>query len=411
MKVVLVNTSEYKGGAAVACNRLFHNLRENGLDCKLLVLNKSSNDKDVIQIPQKILQQLFLKFLFYVELVLQKILKNKYTDYSFPFFGIKLSELPEIMEADVIHLHWINNSFVKISDLQVLLNSGKKIVWTLHDMWAFTGGCHYASNCTLYKKNCTNCPQLKYNIIDFSRLQQEYKNNIELNKITYITPSYWLKEIGGDSYLLKKANIQAISNCIDTNIYSRINRSEALNNLGLKVGESEKVLLYVAMSADDPRKGYKALVKALNHWITISSEKIHLIILGRISEQIILDSDQITIHSLGRLYDSTKIISAYSCADIFLMPSNQDNLPNTIMESLACGTPIVAFPVGGIPEMILHKKTGYIADPNDTISFAEGIQWLLEFGSKSIQLNCIDFAKENYSFNVIYKKHIIIYSS
>lgn len=410
MKVVLVNTSEFKGGAAVACNRLFYNLRANGIDCKLLVLNKSSNDKNVIEIPQKKFQQYFLKFLFYIELLFQKLFKKKYTDYSFPFFGIKLSDIPEIREADVVHLHWINNSFVKIHDLQKLLNSGKKVIWTLHDMWAFTGGCHYANTCSLYKSTCTNCPQLKNNTIDFSKIQQEYKNKIALKKITFITPSKWLKEIGSESFLLKDAEIHSIPNCIDTNKYYKLTREEALENLGISIEKSKKILLYVAMSADDPRKGYKELLKALNHWCKISSEKVHLIILGRLNQPIELDNDQITIHALGRLFDNKKIISAYSCADVFLMPSNQDNLPNTIMEALACGTPIVAFPVGGIPEMITHMKTGFIAKSNDTKSFAEGIQWLIENGNQDLQSNCIDFAKENYSFSVIFEKHSKIYT-
>lgn len=411
MKVVLVNTSEFKGGAAVACNRLLHNLRENGLECKLLVLNKSTNDSDVIQIPENKTQYYFLKILFYIELIFQKLFKKKFTDYSFPFFGIKLSKISYIKEADVIHLHWINNSFINISDLQALIDSGKKVVWTLHDMWAFTGGCHYANNCTLYKSTCTKCPQLKYTTPDFSKKQQAYKKTINLKHITFITPSKWLKDIGTTSSLLKNSLIHDVPNCIDTTKYHKISREVALNNLGLKINKSEKILLYVAMSADDPRKGYSELTKALEHWLKISSEKINLVILGRISQPIELNTSRITIHTLGRLFDNNKIISAYSCADVFLMPSNQDNLPNTIMESLACGTPIVAFPVGGIPEMIIHGKTGYIGNPKDTVSFAEGIEWLLKNSNDAMREHCIDFARENYSFNVIFNKHIGIYTS
>ncbi len=410
MKVVLVNTSESKGGAAVACKRLYTNYKENNVDCKLIVFNKTSTDENVIQIPVSKIKHLFISFLFYLELIIQKLLKKKHVDFSFSFFGIDLSKIKEIQEADIIHLHWINNSFIQIKGLQKLINSNKKIVWTMHDMWTFTGGCHYSDTCELYKNTCTNCPKLKNNSFDFAKLQQSKKESIELNHIKYITPSNWLKSIGNGSRLLKNSNIVAIPNCIDTNIFKRIEKKEALLNLQLAINPDEKVLLYVAMNANDPRKGYTELIKSLNHWLTISNETINLIIIGRLKELPDLNTNRIKIHALGRLFDVQKIVSAYSCADVFLMPSQQDNLPNTIMESLACGTPIVAYSIGGIPEMIDHQQTGYLVSPGNIEGFSDGIQWILQ-NTPNMHNQCLLFATKNYSNEVVFKKHMEVYKT
>lgn len=410
MKVVLINTSENKGGAAVACKRLFNNLKQHQVDCKLIVFNKSSMDDDVIKIPHNRFKYKFIKFLFFTELILQKLFKKKHVDFSFSYFGIKLSELKEVQEADIIHLHWIHNSFVQIDDLQTLLNSGKKIVWTLHDMWAFTGGCHYAGDCQLYKNSCHQCPQLKTNSIDIAKRQFIQKKQLELNKIRYITPSKWLKNIGEQSNLLRNATIDAIPNCINTNAFVGIPKSEALKNLGLTIGENQRILLYIAMNAEDPRKGYKELIHSLNYWTDTYKEKINLLIIGRLNELPAVDNSLINIISVGRIFDEKKIISAYSCADAFIMPSQQDNLPNTIMESLSCGTPIVAFTIGGIPEMIKHQETGYLAKAGDCQDFAEGIQWTIN-NAKLLTPNCRKYAEENFQNNVVYIQHCELYTT
>ncbi len=408
MKIVLINTSENKGGAAVACKRLYNNLRQHGIDCKLIVFNKVSTDDNVIQIPLSTLNYFLLKILFFIELLIQRFLKRKHVDFSFTLFGLNLSEIKEVKEADVIHLHWINNSFVKINDIQKLIDSEKKIVWTLHDMWLFTGGCHYANECELYKDTCTKCPQLNRSIIDTAKNQQLKKARLNLERIKIITPSVWLKEIAAKSYLLRNSEIEAVPNCVDTNFFRRIDKLEALTNLNLRIDANEKILLFVAMNANDPRKGYFELIESLKHWILTSTETINLIIIGRLAELPDLDQSKIKIHTLGRIFDINLIVSAYSCADAFLMPSKQDNLPNTIMESLSCGTPIVAFSIGGIPEMVSHKNTGYLVQQGDTIGFATGIQWVLN-NTSHLHNSCLQFAKENYSYDIIFSKHLEFY--
>lgn len=410
MKVVLVNTWEKNGGAAVACNRLFTAYKKHGITCKYLVLGKKSDDKNVIQLPEnKFLSKLY-SITFYIEQFILKIIKKKHTDYSLSIFGIKLSKLKEVQEADIIHLHWIHNSFIDIGDIQKLIEQGKKIIWTMHDMWAFTGGCHYAAKCELYKNTCNECPQLKNEFFFDTALNQfNKKSKIEWNKIKFITPSQWLCDIGETSALLKNSTIKAIPNTINVDDFQPLVNEVAFRTLGIKLNSKDKILLFVSMNTLDKRKGFDELKEAIKIYCSKTDANTQLIIIGRIADHTDLDDiPNLIITKLGRISDMKKIAAAYALADAFLIPSNQDNLPNTIMESLSCGTGVVAFKTGGIPEMIQHLETGYLAELYNAEEFANGITWVLEH-SNAIRNNCRKFALENYQENIIVNKHLEYY--
>lgn len=408
MKVVLVNTSDSKGGAAVACRRLHLALKSNGIDCILLVLHKTINDEDILEIPYGRVAKKIRLLLFYIELFLQKIFKKKFIDFSFSLFGIKLSKYTVVNDADIVHLHWIHNSFVDISDLNNLISSGKKVFWTMHDMWAFTGGCHYNNGCEKYLTSCNYCPQLRINIVeDIANNQFQKKLNLHRDKINYITPSVWLSKIAKNSSLLNKSNVTAIPNTIDTNLYTPLTKLESLELLNINLDVNEKIFLFIAMNAHDPRKGFDLLVESLNQWVSEKKIKITLLIVGRAENmEQHFNPTYINIICTGRIFDLKKISAAYSCADAFLIPSKQDNLPNTIMESLTFGTPIVANNVGGIPEMIEHGKTGYLA--NNSNEFKNGIDWAFNLVDYNRNL-CRQFALENYTSSIIAKKHLSLY--
>lgn len=409
MKVVIVNTSESKGGAAVACKRQFEALTKLGIDCTLLVFHKTSNNPKVIQIPISKFKHKFLKLLFLIELFCLKFLKIKNKDYSLSIFGISLSKIKEVNDADIVHLHWIHNSFINIKDLNKLTFNNKKIFWTMHDMWAFTGGCHYADNCLKYMTSCSHCPQLKNNyIVDIAKKQYHKKNSLGLNNINFLTPSKWLTSIAKESSLLKNTNVNPLSNCIDTFKNVPYERKLALSTLGLDKFSNKKIFLFIAMNANDPRKGFKELEDSLNLWTKKYQEEAVLLVVGRMTQEFNINKDYIETVSLGRIFDEELIKAAYSSADIFLMPSKQDNLPNTIMESLTFGTPIVAFPTGGIPEMIIHQKTGFIAEANNIESFCDGIQWGYTDGYKN-RSECRNFAIQNYDYTTIAEKLNKIY--
>ncbi len=410
MKVVLVNTWEKNGGAAVACNRLFNAYKKQGIACKYVVLGKSSDDKNVIQLPKNSLQYKIHSSTFYIEQFLLRIIKKKHTDFSLSIFGIKLSKIKEIQEADIVHLHWVHNSFVDIYDLQLLIDQGKKIIWTMHDMWVFTGGCHYSASCELFKTSCSECPALQNELFfDTANNQFNKKSRIDLHKIKFITPSQWLCDISKTSKLLQSSSVRAIPNTINVDEFQPLVNEVALRTLGIKLNVKEKILLFVSMNTKDKRKGFDELKEAIKIYCSKTEANTQLIIIGRIAEHTDLDEiPNLKITKLGRISDMKKIAAAYALADAFLIPSNQDNLPNTIMESLSCGTGVVAFKTGGIPEMVQHLETGYIAELYNAEEFANGISWVLEH-SNSIRNSCRKFALENYQENIIVNKHLEYY--
>lgn len=410
MKIVLINTWEKNGGAAVACNRLFNAYKKQGIACKYIVLGKTSADKNVIQLPKNNILSKIYSATFYLEQLILKFIKKKHTDFSLSIFGIKLSNIKEIQEADIIHLHWVHNSFIDIDDLHRLIEQGKKIIWTMHDMWAFTGGCHYSGSCELYKSACHDCPQLKNEFLfDTSSNQFNKKIKIDFSKIKFITPSQWLCDLAMNSHLLSASSIKSIPNTINVDDFQPMVNEVALRTLGLKLNTNEKILLFVSMNTLDKRKGFDELKEAIKIYCNRTKEKTQLIIIGRIAEHTELDDiPNLKITKLGRISDMKKIAAAYALADAFLIPSNQDNLPNTIMESLSCGTGVVAFKTGGIPEMINHLETGYLSELYNAEEFANGISWVLE-NSNTIRNNCRKFALENYQENIIVRKHLEYY--
>ena len=192
MKILIINTAENKGGAAVACNRLHEALLQNGHDSKMLVRQKSSNDSTVIEFTQSIIRKKINLFFFFLELFILKFFKKDGVDFSLPWFGPALHKHPLVKEADIIHLHWVQNSFLTLNCLKKLQKLKKPIVWTLHDMWAFTGGCHYNIECRKFETSCEHCPQLKNTaVVDFSRSTFSSKQKIYSTKNTIVAPSQW----------------------------------------------------------------------------------------------------------------------------------------------------------------------------------------------------------------------------
>ena len=361
MKILIINTAERKGGAAVACNRLHEALVANGYDSKMLVREKSSNDASVYVFSESIIRKKINLAFFFIELFILRFFKKKGYDFSLPWFGPDLSKHTLVQEADIIHLHWVQNSFVTLRTIKKLEALNKPIVWTLHDMWAFTGGCHYNGTCRKFEKQCESCPQLKNNsIVDFSKVTFKEKLNTYSSKIQIVTPSKWLSSEAKSSKLFSNNTITTIPYNIDFNLFKPTDKKTARKKFNLNI--NKKIILFVSMNVEDERKGFKwfkeAILKLENevpNWIN----NYEILAIGRSSGEKHFNTK---IHYTGRLSNIEMISAAYSAADVFIAPSEQDNLPNTVIESLACGTPVVAFNIGGMPDMIEHKKNGYLAD-------------------------------------------------
>jgi len=262
-------------------------------------------------------------------------------------------------------------------------------VWTLHDMWAFTGGCHYTGGCTKYKTKCRACPQLNSEKVkDLSyqvfRKKNRYFSGLTLNIAVLCN---WMKDCVKDSFLLSKKPVHLIPNSLDTDIFKPTEKSIARNILNLPL--KKKIVLFVELSStSSTRKGFRYLQEAIYKLAStkdIDKEELYIGVLGTSSPKDIEEFPS-NVRYLGRLHDEFSLALAYSAADVFVAPSLEDNLPNTVVESLSCGTPVVAFNIGGMPDMIEHQVNGYLSEPEDADSLASGIKWVLEDNDRTFKL-------------------------
>jgi len=414
VKIILVNTSDTIGGAAVACRRLLDALFQSGTDVKMLVEEKLGKDEKVISINNNFLSKKFHFFRFALEyLYFLKFERAKGNELHFSpaLFGTDISKHPIIQQADIINLHWTNNSFISINNLGSLMKLKKPIVWHLHDLWAFTGGCHHPGNCPNFEISCGNCPILKNSgSTDLSARIWKRKSEIYANAdITIVTPSEWLANIARRSSLFKNITIQNIPNPIDKNIFMPIEKNKAKQQLGLDV--QKNYILFGAVNTGNKRKGFDYFKEALKIFQQnySSPNEIELLALGKVDNNLFSQLPY-KINSFGTVNNTDKIIQIYNAASVFVTPSLEENLPNMIMEAMSCGTATIGFNTGGIPEMIEHKKNGFVAEYKSAKSLSEGINWVLNF-LEPMLLSALTREKvlNNYSNEIVAKKYNLLF--
>ncbi|MFN7853980.1 MAG: glycosyltransferase, partial [Dolichospermum sp.] len=331
MKPLLLNTSDIIGGAARAAYRLHQGLKNIGVDSQMLVQNKQSDDYSVIAPVSKLSKGIGKLTPTLDSIPLQIYPQRDRSTYSVQWLLDNLAAQVAQINPDVINLHWINGGYLKI---ETIAKFNKPIVWTLHDMWAFTGGCHYNGDCMNYTNSCGTCPQLHSNKEkDLSRWIWQRKTKAWQNlNLTIVTPSHWLAKCAASSSLLKDVRIEVIPNGLDTKQYKPIEKSVARSILGLP--EDKQLILFGAMSAtSDPRKGFNFLQSALQNLSQSGwRERVELVVFGASQPKNPTELG-FKSHYLGRLNDDISLSLVYAAADVFLAPSVQDNLPNTVMES------------------------------------------------------------------------------
>ena len=397
MKILLISTN-YGGGAAIACRRQHQALLKNGVDSNLLVLDKvnSPEEKNVYSIQELISKKhgnwyfIFLKF---CNRILNKfpVFFNKKVYINGPASLFRIDKLKIYQEADIIHLHWVPKI---ISYKHVFADKKKVFFWTLHDMNPFTGGNHYTMD------------------FDYSPYEKLLRKNIEKKKqylenvnITIIAPSLWLGKLVKASEVFKKSEIKIIPYCIDTTVFNPINKVQARENLKINT-INKKIILFVAENTNDKRKGIHLLLSALNK--IKSKSQICVLIIGKKIENIDFDFQ---VKQLGVIKKQADIVSCYNSADFFVIPSIEDNLPNTVLESLACGTPVLGFNIGGIPDMIVNNKTGFLSEIDKEEDFIKNIDLLVEMDDYSnLSTNCRNSIVEKFSEKVIVPQLITLYS-
>lgn len=414
MRVLIINTSEKNGGAAVASNRLMNALNNNGVKARMLVRDKETDEITVSPVGHHwITQWAFLWERLCIFFHLHFSRKHLF-EVDIANAGIDVTRTRYFKEADIIHLEWINQGYLSLKGIRKILDSGKPVVWTMHDMWPATAICHYTRGCKKYQTACRNCQLLPGggSSNDLSAKVWRAKHKVIHNhNIHFVACSRWLQRKASVSGLFHHQTVTAIPNPINSHLFFPEDKKEARKRIGLPAGK--RIILFVSQKVTDERKGMAYLADALQKMIDVdptTTETTVVAILGGHGEEI---ADQLPLQAypLGYVSDDKTIVDVYNCADAFVLPSLEDNLPNTIMEAMACGVPCVGFNVGGIPEMIDHKKTGYVAKERDSEDLAQGILWVLEpVNKKMLAKNSVDKVQKNYSEHAVAMRYIDVYT-
>jgi glycosyltransferase involved in cell wall biosynthesis len=359
-----------KGGAARAAYRLHTGLRKIGIDSYMLVQVKRSDDPYVIGARTKFEESIILLRKGLDKLPLFFYPSRKRVPWSFSWLPDNLDKKIRKVNPDVVNLHWINEGFMNINTLKEI---DVPLVWTLHDSWSFTGGCHIPHSCGRYEEKCGNCPILNSGReTDLSRkIWLQKKKVYDQIDFSIVTPSNWMKESAQSSSLLKDKKIVRIPNSIDVEAFQVLDKKETRKSLGLS--NDKKYILFGAMNTTkDRNKGFDLLLSSLEK---LKLEDVQLLVFGN-SKNAKLEVP-IPVRYYGFVKDKIFLNSLYSSADVTVIPSRSENFPNTVLESFACGTPCVSFDIGGFPDMIDHKTNGYLAKHFDTKDLAKGIQYCL----------------------------------
>ncbi|MDH3346851.1 MAG: glycosyltransferase family 4 protein [Desulfobulbaceae bacterium] len=411
MKVLLANTFDTEGGAARAAYRLHKGLQQIGTESNLLVQQKSSTDQSVHGPPSKI-ERAFPKIWTSIDRIPLFLYPRRQKVSFSPAIapGRLLAEIQR-RPAEIVHLHWITDGFLKIEALSKIK---QPIIWTLHDMWAFTGGCHTDQQCGLYRQSCGNCPLLKsHKNKDLSShtLNRKIKYWKNLN-LTIVTPSKWLSKCAINSSLFSNYRIETIPNGLDLSVYKPINKKICRQILNLPT--DKKIILFGSMGITfDKNKGFQLLQPALNKFALNGWKNNAIAICFGSSEPLNPPDMGIPILYYDRLHDDIALSIILSAADIVIVPSLQENLPNTIMEAMACATPVAAFNIGGIPDLITHKKNGFLVTPFDIDQLAYGIDWILKDTERWNSLSRASRKKieQNYEISTIAHRYMKLYES
>ncbi len=406
MNIAILSTSDIQGGAARAAFRLHNALELIGHQSVMAVRRKKSQAPNVFEVqalkPDGASANRFFnvveKYAFHKN---RTEVSNTY--FTIPYPGFDLSGTEPIIHSDIINLHWVTK-FQSVESIGELLKLKKPVVWTLHDENAYTGGCHYSAGCKNYETGCADCPQLKINDHQLPYHVVQHKKKSWNEHVTIVTPSKWLAGCASRSLVLKGCRAEVIPNAVETEIFRPIEKTKAKQDLQVPVDSI--CLLFGAEYHSEKRKGYFKLKDALEICLRdkdfkkkAGMGKIVIFTFGDAQKQ--PKEFNLPVKSFGYVRSDEKLATIYSAADIYLLPSLEDNLPNTMLESMACGTPVVSFPVGGMPDMITTGVTGIVAEDMSSQSLAAGILKLTSDRRlrEKMNANCRDLIESGYTLS------------
>ncbi|MDD1529841.1 hypothetical protein C7U92_07015 [Bradyrhizobium sp. WBOS7] len=375
--VVHVAQSDSEGGANKAAFRLHNHLRSAGVDSVFHCGRSHLNDPSIVPAHLPGVGDFVSDIVAYFNARCLRQYRNR---NGMPFSPMRISygrlDSCLLSRADVVCLHWIAGAFLRAPQLQAI---NKPLVWRLSDIWPFSGGCHYPGSCTKFEGICGSCPQLgSASDQDLSRsgmrLREAGYRNLDL---TIVAPSRWIADLARRSHLFGRLRIEHIPTGVDLEVFRPEDRIAARARLNLPA--DGHIVVFGALGAtSDPRKGYAELRTALEKLAAFSDHQFTLVTFGGNEfagqEQIA----RFPVCHLGRIDGQNALASVYSAADLLAAPFLEDNLPNVVLEAIACGTPVAAFATGGIPDAIDHEINGHLSPIGDTDGLARGIAFLLD---------------------------------
>ena len=404
----MMSTSDIGHGAGIAAFRLHTSLLEAGVDSKMLVAQKKSDNENVFQLvpnPKTKLE----KIAWYMTHGVEYALNTMGPQTLFSLNGRALKKNPYYKDADILHfhnIHWTINNFSLLS----LISKKKPVIWTLHDMWPITGHCFYSQGCERWRSGCGKCSNLDILVklkFDTTHYQWLMKKHIYTKtKPVIVTPSKWLAGVVKDNSILSRCDTHVIPCGMNQKIF--FPRHNAKEYFGLD--PDKNVLFFIASALHEKRKGYQYFEAAVNR-IKNKIPNLVLLVAGD-SQEIKSLETVVPVIKTGYIDHFEKLAMAYSAADVFVLPSIQDNLPNVVLESLACGTSVVGFNIGGLPDMVTHLKTGYLAENQNSHDLVEGILTMFKKIHKdksTMEKFCLDSINRRFTEQMYSAKYIDLY--
>ena len=410
MRVLIVNTSEQTGGAAVAANRLMEALNNHGVKAMMLVQKKETDCLTVAGLPRSpLLRWHFLWERLVIFFHLHFSRKHLF-EIDIANAGTDITRLPEFRNADIIHLHWINQGMLSLSGIRKILQSGKPVVWTMHDMWPATAICHHAHDCRGFEVSCGNCPFMprqSQNDLSARIFRKKQQVLATADRLTFVAVSSWLAGCARRSGLTGHFPVKVIPNAISLSRFTPVDRMAARSALGIR---ESVVLSFGAARIDDSIKGFNYLLDALRLLVSdgrLSANDVRLVLFGGVRDRSVFDHVPVNYTYLGYINDEAELSRIYSASNATISSSLYETFGQTLIEAMACGSVPVSFAGSGQMDIIDHLQTGYLADRLSAESLADGIEWAVKS-----QLSVRDLREsvaKRYSAGVIANQYVTLY--